>query len=168
MKTILNNPILALVVRLVLGGIFIFAALDKIAEPDAFAKSINNYHLIPTVLLNIMALIMPWIELLAGIFLVIGVRLRASSALISGMLIVFLIAIISAIFRGYNIDCGCFAQTSQGSAEKASKVGWLKVMEDTAMLIGGLYLYFFASKQYTFDSIAQTESANAQNTSIAH
>jgi len=168
MKTILNNPILLLAVRLVLGGIFIFAAIDKIAEPDAFAKSISNYHLIPTVALNIMALTMPWIELIAGIFLVIGVRLRAASALISGMLVVFLIAIISAILRGYNIDCGCFAQTSQGAAEKASKVGWLKVLEDTAMLIGGLYLYFFSNKQLTFDSFAQNEAADSQNTSIAH
>lgn len=168
MKTLLNNPILVLAVRLVLGGIFIFAALDKIAEPDAFAKSISNYHLIPTAMLNIMALTMPWIELLAGIFLIIGVRLKAASAIISGMLIVFLVAIISAIIRGYNIDCGCFAQTSQGAAAKASKVGWLKVMEDTAMLIGGLYIYFFPNKHYTFDSFAQSETGVSDNTSIAH
>ncbi len=168
MKTILNNPILALAVRLLLGGIFIFAALDKIAEPDAFAKSIGNYHIIPNAALNLMALTMPWIELLAGIFLVIGVRIRASSALISGMLIVFIIAIISAILRGYNINCGCFAQTSQGAATKASQVGWMKVLEDTAMLAGALYLYFFPNKQYTFDSLAANDEVSSQNASIAH
>jgi uncharacterized membrane protein YphA (DoxX/SURF4 family) len=167
MKTIFNNPILALAVRLLLGGIFIFAAVDKIAEPDAFAKSISNYHLIPTVLLNIMALTMPWIELLAGVLLVLGIRLRASSAIISGMLVVFLIAIISAILRGYNIDCGCFAQTSQSAASKASKVGWYKVMEDSAMLIAALYIFLFPNKQFTFDSFAGNEAVS-EHASIAH
>ncbi|MBI3258151.1 MAG: DoxX family membrane protein [Ignavibacteriae bacterium] len=168
MKTILNNPILALAIRLVLGCIFIFAAAGKIADPDTFAKSISNYHLIPNFALNIMALTMPWIELLTGIFLIIGVRLRASSAIISGMLIIFLIAIISAILRGYNIDCGCFAQTSQSAAATATKVGWKKVLEDTAMLVGGLYIFFFPNKHYTFDSFAHNESGVSQNTSIVH
>lgn len=159
MKTLLENPILNLSVRLVLGGIFIFAALPKIADPDAFAKSISHYHLIPTAGLNFMALLMPWIELLTGIFLIIGVRIKATSAIIGSMLVVFLIAIISAIVRGYNIDCGCFAQTSASSAATASKVGWLKVGEDAAMLIGALYLFLYPVKTWTLEAFAASEQA---------
>lgn len=157
MKSLLENPILNLSVRLVLGGIFIFAAIDKIAEPDAFAKSIGNYHLIPTFGLNFMALLMPWIELLCGLFLVLGVRVKASSAIVSAMLVVFLVAISTAIFRGYNIDCGCFAQTSASSADKASKVGWKKVGEDTGMLIAALYLFYYPVKSWTFEAFALKE-----------
>ena len=159
MKTLLENPILNLSVRLVLGCIFIFAAVAKIAEPDIFAKSIANYHLIPTFSLNIMALLMPWIELVAGLFLILGVRIKASSAIIGGMLVVFLIAIISAIIRGYNIDCGCFAQTSATSAAEASKVGWLKVGEDAAMLLGAVYLFYYPLKTWTLEAFAVSEQA---------
>lgn len=159
MKTLLENPILNLSVRLVLGGIFIFAAMDKIAEPDAFAKSIGNYHLIPTAGLNFMALLMPWIELVTGLFLILGVRIKASSAIIGGMLVVFLIAIISAIIRGYNINCGCFAQTSASSAAAASKVGWLKVGEDAAMLLAAAYLFFYPVKTWTLEAFAAREQA---------
>ena len=59
-----------IVSRLILGGIFIYAAMDKIAHPDQFAEIVYNYKLLPGALVNLMAIVLPWVEILAGVFLV--------------------------------------------------------------------------------------------------
>jgi hypothetical protein len=66
---------------------------------------------------------------------------KAASFLISGMLIVFIIAILTAIARGYNIDCGCFGESSPAAAAEVTKVGWAKVLEDARWLIASLYIF---------------------------
>ena len=130
--------------KILIGSVFLFAAIDKIAHPDAFAKSINNFHMLPYEMLNIPAIILPWIEILAGIMLLLGIKEKASSFLISGMLIVFIIAIITAIYRGYNIDCGCFGESSPAAAAEVTKVGWAKVLEDARWLMASLFIFFTA------------------------
>lgn len=128
--------------RILIGSVFVFAAIDKIYNPDAFAKNINNYHVLPYAALNIMALVLPWAELLAGAMLLAGVKIRASAALTSAMLFVFILAIIAAILRGYNINCGCFAENSPAAASEVSKVGWAKVLEDLRWLVASVYIFF--------------------------
>ncbi len=137
MSALLFHPVIILAARLVLGSVFVIAGVEKIANPDAFAKAINNYQLLPYNALNIMALVLPWLEVLAGALLIFGVRLRASSALTAVMLIVFIAAIASAMMRGLSIDCGCF---SQGSAA-SEPVGWKKVAEDIGLLALSLQIF---------------------------
>lgn len=134
----LSNKYLLLVVRLFLGSMFIVASIDKIAAPDAFAANIVAYKLVPYALVNAMALFTAWLELLCGIFLVGGVYLRGSSALVSAMLVVFIIAIASALLRELKIDCGCFGK------EHATPVSWMKVLEDVGLLVLALYSYRFS------------------------
>jgi putative oxidoreductase len=134
----LSNKYLLLVARLLLGSMFIVASIDKIAAPEAFAANIVAYKLIPYALVNIMALVVPWMELLCGIFLVGGVYTRGSSALISILLVVFIVAIMTALLRELKIDCGCFGK------EHATPVSWMKVLEDVGLLILGLYSYRFS------------------------
>src|SRR2546422_3976141 len=102
------NTIVSFIFRLVLGTIFIIASIDKIAAPDAFAASVQAYHLAPYALVNLIALVLPWIELLCGTFLIAGVYVRGSSLMVSLLLGMFVIAMISALMRHLNIDCGCF------------------------------------------------------------
>lgn len=150
MLTIFQHPLFSLALRIFLGLIFILAAVEKVANPDAFAKNIGNYHLLPYEWLNIAALTMSWIELFCGIFLLMGVKVRAVSLTTSGLLVVFIIAIVSAVLRGFSIECGCFAQESAALAEKASKVGWTKVAEDVGYLAAAVALYFFPGTRWGF------------------
>ena len=58
--------------RWVLGVIFIYASIDKIVYPSAFSDAINNFRLFPGVLIDLLAIWLPWLELLAGLFLILG------------------------------------------------------------------------------------------------
>lgn len=138
MMKLLSNRLLMFAARCVLGTVFIVAAMDKIAIPETFAISVEAYHLVPVQLVNVFAIVVPWIELLCGIFLVAGVFVRGSALLLSSLLGVFIFAIVSALMRQLKIDCGCF-----GPAH-ATPIGWEKVLEDIGLLVLGMYLYFFA------------------------
>ena len=146
-----SDPKLRTLARILIGTIFIAAAIDKIANPDAFAKSINNFHLLPYEALNLPALILPWVELLTGGMLLFRIKEKAASFLISGMLIVFIIAILIAIARGYNIDCGCFGESSPAAAAEVTKVGWAKVLEDARWLVASLFLFMTAKNEESIE-----------------
>ena len=124
----------SLILRLVLGGAFIVAGALKILQPATFAADIENYRLLQHEAINLLAITLPWIEVIAGLLLVLGIWKRASALLIAVMLIVFLIAIGQALARGLDIRCGCF-----GTVE-ARKVGVLALGEDTAMLAMAAWL----------------------------
>jgi len=148
MNKILSNKYFLVSIRIVLGFVFIFAAISKVAEPEAFAKAIYNYKLLPLFLINILAITLPWIELSAGLLLVFGVSVKENSAILSGMLLVFIIAIAISLARGLNIDCGCFGTVD------GSKVGLMKILENIGLLLLGLILIKFDSR---FLSLAQHE-----------
>lgn len=94
--------------RLALGGVFIYAAASKIYAPDKFAIAISNYRLLPHELVNLAAITVPWVEIVTGLLLILGVWARANALILLGLTIVFLFMISSALARGLNIECGCF------------------------------------------------------------
>mgnify|MGYP005835664575 CR=1 FL=1 len=146
MKPFFSHPFTHLLIRLILGGLFIYAAVNKIADPYQFANDIRNYNLLPYYLINITALFMPWLELYCGLFLIAGLFVRAGSTLIGLMLVVFIMAIISAILRGLDIECGCY-----GELAIASRVGIKKVIEDVILLVMALYLYLSKTPPWALD-----------------
>ena len=115
----LLGPCLAWAFRVTLGVVFIVASLDKLAAPEAFAVGIANYHLVPTGLVNLMAICLPWIEIVAGACLVAGLWIRASLLVVDGLLVVFIAAIALALSRGLDISCGCF--TADPGAESMTR-----------------------------------------------
>ncbi|MGC9364817.1 MAG: MauE/DoxX family redox-associated membrane protein [Fidelibacterota bacterium] len=128
---------LRIVIRLILGFLFLYASLDKITNPQKFAEIIYNYRILPVELLNICALLVPWLEALIGLALLLGVWVETAALLLSGITVLFIILIISAILRGLDIECGCFSLDAAGSL-----VSWKRVVEDIVILVGGLYLFF--------------------------
>lgn len=99
---------LVLACRLAVGGVFLYAAWDKLLHPQAFAQAIHFYRLVPIPLLHSWAHLLPVLELVLGLALVLGV-LRRGAALLAGLLtIVFMVAITAALARGLDISCGCF------------------------------------------------------------
>jgi putative oxidoreductase len=117
-KRLLTHPWLTIRVQIVLGAIFIIAALPKIADPPSFAHMIYNYRLVPSSLINISALVMPWVELLAGLALILGVWKAAARTIVGIMLAVFIVAISINLFRDNAIDCGCFNVADRGKTHE--------------------------------------------------
>ena len=140
MTNILSHKYFLLTIRIIVGFVFIFAAISKVSEPEEFARAISNYKLLPIYLINILAIVLPWIELCAGILLVFGISVKENSAILSGLLLVFIIAIAISLARGLNIDCGCFGTTG------GTKVGIQKLLENFGLLLLGLILIKFGSK----------------------
>ena len=105
---IIKSLNLPLVFRIILGGVFIYASYSKILDPAAFSENIHNFHITPTAVENLSALIIPWIELIVGVFLIMGVFLEGAATITTGMLIFFIIILSQAVFRGIDVHCGCF------------------------------------------------------------
>jgi uncharacterized membrane protein YphA (DoxX/SURF4 family) len=134
MAKIISNKYFLLLLRVLLGLIFIIAATEKIAVPENFSVSIANYKLLPSEFINIPAIIIPWIELISGLLLLLGISVKENSAIMIFLLVVFTITIIISLFRGLNIDCGCFGTTY------GEQIGILKISENIILIIFGYIL----------------------------
>jgi uncharacterized membrane protein YphA (DoxX/SURF4 family) len=88
-------------------AIFIYAPLNKIADPPGFAKLVFEYHLLPAAAVNAWALYLPWLELIAGLALLIRPLMRGGAAVTAGLLVLFLLAVGINIARGIPFECGC-------------------------------------------------------------
>jgi putative oxidoreductase len=132
----LAHPWLSVRVDIALGLLFIIASLPKIVDPPSFAHMIYNYKIIPWSLINPMALIMPWLELICGLALVLGIWRGAARTIIAGMLLVFILAISINLIRGNPIDCGCFnvADAGKTTEERFADMRW-DILRDLGMLL---------------------------------
>ncbi len=97
--------------RIVLAGIFFYAGWGKILDPTLFAIKIRNYDLLPDPWVALVAISLPWLEILCAIGIVTRRWERGALMWVVGMLLVFLFGMISAIVRGLDIDCGCFGDS---------------------------------------------------------
>jgi len=139
----LQNDHLGLIVRLAVGIIFIYASIDKIGDPAQFARIVYNYHLLPGELINIFALVLPWVEIVCGVFLIIGVYKEGSSLILNLMVLAFIIAIGINLIRGINLECGCFSVSSKA---KESAL-WL-LIRDVGLLILTAYAFLNRSNRF--------------------
>jgi uncharacterized membrane protein YphA (DoxX/SURF4 family) len=99
---------IALIARLLLVAVFIFAALPKIQDPVAFAASIEGFRLVSYDFAVWIALILPWLELVTGFGVLLPQIRRVSAVILALMLLVFIGLHASAWIRGLDITCGCF------------------------------------------------------------
>jgi len=134
MTRLATHPGLALLLRVYLAGVFIYASLHKINFPAEFADNIAGYLLVPYWMVNPLAVFMPWLELVCGLFLLSGVRVRAAVLFVCGMLVMFTLAVIAALVLDTPISCGCFQ--SAGEA-----ISWWTVARDLAWLGMGIHVY---------------------------
>jgi len=120
---------LFLLARIVLGGLFVWASLDKIAHPAAMAEIIYNYQILPDALVNLSALFLPWVELLCGLSLVFGVLARGAALILTVLLLVFMLALGYNLYRGLEVACGCFSTSGDGGGMR------LDLWRDAGMLV---------------------------------
>jgi putative oxidoreductase len=138
LKRILSNKYLVFVFRLIVGGIFIYASIDKITHPEQFARIVYNYKILPHFAINLFAIILPWLELVCGLFLIFGIMTRSSALVISILLVLFIIALSINILRGVDLSCGCFT-TNLANKERISSIIW----RDLVLVILSLEILFF-------------------------
>jgi uncharacterized membrane protein YphA (DoxX/SURF4 family) len=142
----LRSPRLQLVLRLLLGAFFVYASLDKIASPAAFARIVYQWQVSGPLASNLVAVTLPWIELISGGLLIAGVWRREAALVIALLLVVFLAAAGSVLARGIDVlNCGCtsLAKTETPSAFPppwTKGVGWFLVTRNLVMLGAALLL----------------------------
>lgn len=138
----LSNKYLLIILRLIVGGFFVFASFDKLMNQEAFSRAIYNYKFLPDVFINIFAIIIPYLELIAGLLLMAGIFKRGSSFLISFMLVIFIIALSQAYAKGLDINCGCFSLETVG--QKSDIL--LRIVEDILLLAASILIYIKSKK----------------------
>ena len=104
-----------LLLRVALGGLFVWAGYTKLGDPSRFATDIANYRLFPS-LAPIMAVTFPPVEIVLGLALVVAPRLwrRAAALAVTVLMVMFTVAVAQAVARGINVDCGCFGGSASG------------------------------------------------------
>ncbi|MBF0100965.1 MAG: DoxX family membrane protein [Desulfobacterales bacterium] len=136
-----EHKILECALRFILAVIFIYASIHKIAAPAQFARIIYGYQLFPALTINLIAIIVPFIELYTGIFLLLGILPRSSALWITIMLFSFIIAISINLIRGHEFDCGCFGFS------KGKTSNWELLFRDIIYFIGSLYVFLYRQKR---------------------
>ena len=156
MKSLLSNDYLVLAARVFIGFVFVFASIDKIAQPDEFVVSIANYKLVPAGIDMLAATVLPWVELLCGLGILAGIFFRGSSLLASTLSVMFAIAVASALLRGLDIACGCFSQDPG-----VGTINWEKLAQNILLVAFSLFLLYSNSDKFKLERlIRQTETEN--------
>ena len=140
MRLLASHPRLELGLRLLLGAFFVYASLDKIWNPAAFAKIVYQWQVVGPVPSNLVAVTLPWVELLAGLLLLAGIWRRESALVTALMLVVFLAAAASVMARGIDVEnCGCVSvakaeATSSWLPSWTKGVGWFLLSRNLVLL----------------------------------
>jgi uncharacterized membrane protein YphA (DoxX/SURF4 family) len=148
--------IVALVLRLALAGIFLFAAYNKLRDPLSFSESIQAFRFpLPDwqVLLSTYAI--PWTEIFCGVGLALGLWSRASAFVFILMMGVFLFGIISAIERHLPLDCGCFGKFKLYCE---GPIGWCKVRENCLMMVASGVVLIGGGGRLALDGLFERNS----------
>jgi uncharacterized membrane protein YphA (DoxX/SURF4 family) len=138
-QAIVNNSWIELAARWILGFTFIYASFHKILSPQDFAKIVYGYDLFPHVLINLIAIIIPFLELVAGLALIIGLYPRSAAIIINILLLAFVAALTINLIRGHEFDCGCFP-TGQSESTSSSEV---TLVRDIIYFFLGIQVIFF-------------------------
>jgi putative oxidoreductase len=146
-----------IVLRILVGGAFLYAGAVSIHTPEQFSDSVAGYQLLPAQMINLLALSLPPFELFVGAVLITGRLPRVAT--LSGLIltIVFAIALSSALARGLTIDCGCFGHG------KPSRAGmWLSLGRDLLMGAALVWLYAGELRKATANSHPVNTAASAR------
>ncbi len=133
-----KSPILSLCFRYFLGGIFLYAGIIKVIDPAGFALSIYNYKLLPEWMINAVAILLPWVEIMVGGSLLLGIWTMGSSLVASVLLGIFACALTINLARGLDIACGCFS-----TAADAGTINLLYLLRDLSLLGMAIHVFFF-------------------------
>jgi putative oxidoreductase len=133
---LLSHEYLALVLRVYIGGLFVYASMYKISYSAEFAETIASYQLVPYWAVNVSAVFLPWLELVCGVLLVVGFRAKSAAVIIGGLLVMFTAAVVINLLRDSPIPCGCFSTVED-------PISWWTVLRDVVWVAMVVHIYFF-------------------------
>ena len=139
LKALMYNTWIELLIRWLFGITFMYASYHKIVEPDQFAKIIYGYYLFPEFTINLIAIILPYLELLSGLALILGIYPRSALLILESMLFSFIVVLSINFIRGHNFDCGCFSFSEPGYGYSVLTL----IVRDVIYFILGLHPLFF-------------------------
>jgi putative oxidoreductase len=136
LKEKLLSPWVTVRAQFVLAALFVVAGFLKIADPPGFAHEIHNYRLVPGAAVNAIALVLPWLEVMTGVALFLGIARRTAAQVLGVLLLVFIVALSINLARGRPVDCGCFG-TSKVPKTEAQRLADMKfvIARDLGMLL---------------------------------
>lgn len=143
------------VVRMVLGGLFVLAGYLKLQDPTFFAFSINGFHMgLDAGVVNILAHVVPWTEVIAGVLLVVGLWARGAALVIVLMLVAFIAGIASVMLRGLDVHCGCFGKALKLFCGDLP-MGWCHLIRNTLMAVAGVLVVMVGPGVAALDNCRQ-------------
>lgn len=118
--------------RLFLGGVFIYAGYTKVINPLQFAVAVEDYRLLSPQGVIWTIKLLPWLEIVLGVSLLIGPKIRYTAAVAGGLLAFFIGIMVLSHLRGLEVDCGCF-----GMGEKISP---FTLVRDSLLMLPAIFL----------------------------
>lgn len=143
------QPFITLICRLLLGGVLLVAGGLKAFKPSESAGAVAAYKILPTNLAHLIGYALPWLEIAIGILLIIGLSTRFAAVIGTGVMIIFIAAIISVWARGILIDCGCFG--GGGEIDPGETKYLSTILRDLGFFLLGVYLYYFPKGRFGLD-----------------
>ena len=124
--------------RIVIGIIFVWASYGKILDPAGFGRIVQNYSILPEILINPVSVILPWVEAVAGILLISGFFVTGASMIINLMMFTFISAFLINIYRGIDVSCGCFSLSVE-----TTKSMYRYLIRDLIILMAGIWIFIY-------------------------
>lgn len=125
------------ILHLLFGGVFVYAGIMKAWNPMVFLDDVRSFALLPDPYAAMLSMFLPWLEIFAGLAVIVGVLRKAGLVVLNLSLLLFLGAIVIAWMRGTDIRCGCFG----GSSDATSNYIEL-IIRDLVLLSLGIWLAF--------------------------
>jgi len=148
----LRRTYLTVILRLLVGGTFVFSSVTKLPEHSQFVDVVDSYHILPHSLATAYAVALPWVELVIGAYLVLGILIRPSSVVAVLMATSFVVANVSGIFRGDEYCGSCFG-------EDILLLAWQSLIIDVLIIVAGVYLVIEGGRKQmlSFDGLFAAE-----------
>jgi uncharacterized membrane protein YphA (DoxX/SURF4 family) len=143
------QPWIGLLARLILGGVLLVAGYLKAFTPDKSMMAVRAYEILPIWLANALGIILPWLEIGAGLLLIIGVGIRFAALFGSLLMVLFIVAIAQAWARGLTIDCGCFGGGGQVAANETKYLP--EILRDAGLVLLSLFLIRYPVTRFSLD-----------------
>ena len=146
------QPWLTLAFRLILGGVLLVAGALKVSDPYSSATSVRAYQILPVDLANFLGFVLPFAEVVIGIFLIVGIWVRLNAIAGGALMVMFIIAIGQAWIRGISLDCGCFGKG--GLLETDELPVWnytIEISRDIVLAVFAFYIYRFPKGKLGLD-----------------
>jgi len=150
---------LAVPLRFALGGLFLFAAYNKLFienGPQLFAASVKAFKVefldpekVPG-LFQLAVFATPWIEIIAGVMLVVGFKARAAAGVLGGLLVMFIGLIAWVISQNFDTACGCFGKLSPFCPEK---IGYCNIVQNVVLLAMALVVMLARRQLFSVDGL---------------